>query len=514
MRWLLIPFVFFSCAYFNAYYNAQKLFKQAEERRAEGKDAGALYDRVIRKASKVVAFYPRSRWVDDSLLLLGKALYRKGEYERAIRKFRELREFFPESDLSEEARYWEGMALGEVGRREEAISALLDLAEGEGRWACRAKVALGDLSGDPSESIAWYEDAFRCAGGREKFSVGLKLAGAYHKAGRLEEAEALIRKLLRRKPPGEMERSLVEELAEVLSDMGRYEDALKMYKRFGRNGSAESLLGMGRIFAKMGDEGEALKAYAEVAGGYPGTREAVRAWLETGEILLRSGRWEEARDAFGRATEEGVVCEETEEARSYKYKLDRLMELKARADSTGEAEDRMALGEFLLSELNRPDSALAVYRRVLEEFPDDELAPRALYALGWILQHCLGDTSSADSAFDQLLRRYPESEQARTLRGDGVKELFLKAEGARLSGRPPDEFLKLYEDVLRTHPESLYAPRAAYAIAWTYENILKDSLRAIQAYREIAERFPDTEQGRIARRKLYLMNAVADSTGG
>ena len=509
MRWLLVILVLSSCAYFNAYYNAQKLFKQAEERRAEGKDAGALYEEVIRKASKVVAFYPSSRWVDDSLLLLGKALYRKGEYERAAEKFRELRKFFPESELSKEARYWEGMALGEVGRREEAISALLDLAEGKGRWACRAKVALGDLSGDPSESIAWYEDALGCAGGREKFSVGLKLAGAYRKAGKLEEAEALIRKLLRREPPREVERSLVEELAEVLSDMGKYDDALEMYKELG--GSAGSLLGMGRIFARMGDEGEALKVYAEVAGGHPKTREAVRAWLETGKLLLRSGRWKEARDAFGRATEEGVACEEAREAKSYKDKLDRLMELKARADSTGEAEDRMALGEFLLS-LDMPDSALAVYRGVLEDLPDGELAPRALYAVGWILQNCFGDTSSADSAFDQLLRRYPESEQARALRGDGGRELFLKAEGARLSGRPPDEFLPLYEDLLRTHPESLYAPRAAYAIAWTYENVLKDSLKAIRAYQEVAERFPDTEQGRIARRKLSLLKAASDST--
>lgn len=506
MRWCLAPLVLLSCAYFNAYYNAQELFEQAEKRRAEGKDAVDLYDKVIRKASKVVAFYPGSRWVDDSLLLLGKALYRKGEYERAVEKFRELRKFFPESELSEEARYWEGIALGKLGRREEAISALLDLAEG--RWACRAKVALGDLSGDPS----WYEDAFRCAGGPEKFSVGLKLAGAYHRAGKLEEAETLIRKLLRRKPPRKIESSLVEELAEVLSDMGKYKDALEMYKKFGGEGSAESLLGMGRIFSKMGDEEKALKAYAEVAGGHPKTRDAVRAWLETGELLLRSGLWKEARDAFKRATEEGVACEEAEEAKSYKDKLDRLMELKARADSTGLVEDRMALGEFLLSELDRPDSALAVYRKVLEDFPDDELAPRLLYAVGWILLNCLGDTTSADSAFDQLIRRYPESEQAMALRGDGGRKLFLKAEGARLSGRPPDEFLPLYEDVLESHPESLYAPRAAYAIAWTYENVLKDSLRAIRAYRELAERFPGTEQGKVARKKLSLLGAASDST--
>ncbi|RKY62139.1 MAG: hypothetical protein DRP95_01940 [Candidatus Latescibacterota bacterium] len=378
MRWKLAFLLFLGCAYFNAYYNARRLFEQAEEEREKGKDVKALYDQVIRKASKVIAFYPKSRWVDDSLLLLGKALYRKGEYEQAVRKFRELREYFPESGLVDEAKYWEGMALGEAGRREEALSVLIELAEGKDKWACRASAALGDLYDDPTEALSWYERALHCIEGPELFAVGLRLARTYRRAGRPEEAERLIRNLLRKKPPLDLSYLLQEELAGALSDMGRHEEALEIYRELERIGSAEVLLGVGRVYSKMGRREEALKLYAEVAGAFPKTREAVQAWWESGRLLLRLGRWKEARDAFRKATEEGIPCEEARQAGEYGEKLEHLEELKARADSTGDVRDRVALAEFFLLELDHPDSALAAYRKILKDFPNSELAPRAL----------------------------------------------------------------------------------------------------------------------------------------
>ncbi|HID10151.1 MAG TPA: tetratricopeptide repeat protein [Candidatus Latescibacteria bacterium] len=509
--------LFLGCAYFNAYYNACRLFERAEEERAQGRDVGVLYDQVIRKASKVIAFYPESRWVDDSLLLLGKALYRIGEYDKAARKFQELREFFPESELAEEARYWEGLALGEAGRREEALSVLLDLAEEEGRWSCRAMVALGDLYDDPEKALPWYGKALQCAKGSERFDLGLKLGRTYRRAGRPEEAERIIRDLLRKKPPRDLSGSLREELAEAMSDMERYEEALEIYKGLERGGSAEVLSGVGRVYARMGRPEEALKAYAEVVRSFPKTRQAVRARWESGMLLFRLGRWGEAMDAFEKALEEGVPCEEARKAREYGEKLRRWGELRARADSTGDVRDRTTLAEFLLLELSHPDSALTAYRQILREFPEDAFAPKALYAIGWILRNALNDTASADSAFRELLRRYPDSEPARVLREDGGRELFLRAERARLSGEPPEVFLPLYWEVLRRHPESPYASRAAYAVAWTYEHVLRDSLKALAAYQELAERFPEDETGRFARKKLSFWRAdatAADSTGG
>src|SRR4030065_1163703 len=83
------------CVYYNTFYQAQNNFEKAEQARKKARDPNAPfpsanYTEAIKKASKVLEFHPKSKWVDDALLLIGKAYYYQGEYLKAERKFREL----------------------------------------------------------------------------------------------------------------------------------------------------------------------------------------------------------------------------------------------------------------------------------------------------------------------------------------------------------------------------------------------------------------------------------------
>lgn len=73
-----------------------------------------------------------------------------------------------------------------------------------------------------------------------------------------------------------------------------------------------------------------------------------------------------------------------------------------------------------------PEDKIRFYRAILERYPDDDLAPQALYMIGFIYSEEMRDTLKAQNALEDLLIRYPESnlvESARWLIKDLSGEL-------------------------------------------------------------------------------------------
>jgi outer membrane protein assembly factor BamD (BamD/ComL family) len=102
------------CAYYNVLYNANQKYEEAQllkiqaelldpERTKIGSSEERLYTEAFEKAARVPRFYPDSKWVDDSLLLMGLVSLEKGDYSTAIRKFDEILTLFPKSNLTGKA---------------------------------------------------------------------------------------------------------------------------------------------------------------------------------------------------------------------------------------------------------------------------------------------------------------------------------------------------------------------------------------------------------------------------
>ncbi|GMV07931.1 MAG: hypothetical protein AMXMBFR53_42060 [Gemmatimonadota bacterium] len=73
------------CVYYNALYNAERLFDQGDRERREGRDSVArvLYQDVVRKAAEGYRREPEGEWADEALLLMGRAYLRLGELREA-----------------------------------------------------------------------------------------------------------------------------------------------------------------------------------------------------------------------------------------------------------------------------------------------------------------------------------------------------------------------------------------------------------------------------------------------
>jgi len=127
---ILIALGGWGCAYFNAFYNARKQFREAERENREviesqsGRPQTQKYNNAIDSAAKLLQNYPDSKWADDALLLMGKCYYRIQQYGKAERKFEELFANHPNSPLVPEGKYWWALTLKETGKSDEAITQL------------------------------------------------------------------------------------------------------------------------------------------------------------------------------------------------------------------------------------------------------------------------------------------------------------------------------------------------------------------------------------------------------
>lgn len=82
------------------YFNAKKSFDNAEnKRKTNNRIDKALYENSIKELSKILEFYPNSKWVDDALLMMGQSYYRQEKYDKAKRKYIEILTNYPKSDL-------------------------------------------------------------------------------------------------------------------------------------------------------------------------------------------------------------------------------------------------------------------------------------------------------------------------------------------------------------------------------------------------------------------------------
>lgn len=122
------------CAYFNTYYNAQRYYDEGVRDIEQGQGGRARAPKLnesLKVASRVLEFYPDSRWVDDALLLMGKSYFYLQNYYNALRKFEELREQFPESELIPECDLWQAKTLLELQEYDEAKTWLVLITAGK-----------------------------------------------------------------------------------------------------------------------------------------------------------------------------------------------------------------------------------------------------------------------------------------------------------------------------------------------------------------------------------------------
>lgn len=570
-----------ACVYFNTFYNAKKSFREAEKERRKHEEtyadwafdqagpelqrrrspqADQLYDKVVRKASKVLDKYKDSDLVDDAMLLIGQAYYWRGEYLNAQESFRDLETFFPDSPHFDQARYWRARCL-EKQRIDDQAQALYRalFAEAKEKIAVQAGLRLAEMAHDRQDYIAAVREYRAALTAFPKSEVRAQLwlrlgeaLMALDDPARLDEVLTAFDEVLQAAPSTDQKYRAQLNSGRVRYALGAEEEALAIYVGLLDEGRFRRFEGRTRLLIGEWYQGrrllaEALAEYEQVRNDFPQTPSAAMALYRIGLLRLQEyGDTELARDYLEESRREspgaqGVLL--AQEMLGYMHRLQQVQRQIHRADSlyadslgVGQGpllwqaaaappdtvvvarslavlDDLFTACELYRDDIGQADSAYAYYQEVIRRFPDSDQLPRAVYSLAWIELQMRDNEEGARPHLLRLLEEFPTSahaNEARRLLGQQpevtAEELaareFARIETLRLA-QPANTaaYIPLLDSLSRAFAGTHTGGQAAFLAAHTYENVVGDTLEAEQRYQLLREEFAETRLGKLAQQR-------------
>ncbi|MCJ7507896.1 MAG: tetratricopeptide repeat protein [candidate division Zixibacteria bacterium] len=531
---IAILLVSLSCAYYNTFYYAKKNFKKAESsqkkanRQIASSEEKRLYDAAIQKASKVLTFHSKSRWVDDALLVIGMSFYYEGEYSKAERKFSELTSSFPRSELVLKARFYQAMCQYRLEEYDGAISSLKSILADPKSKNLREQIyfTLGEIYFQQKrydEAIESYQTMM------QKYKKSELLAQAQYRIGEsyLQKkdylgAQEALSQVNNFKPANELIFNSAFKTAECYYVMDKISSGIELLNKLAKDERFYQKLPAIKLkiaegFYLLDKDEEAIEEYQEITTSYPKTEESAMAYYQLGIIYQeRTGDLKKAKEMFDKSKDEkpGSTCAKKALEKSASLaKVDEYKKQLSIEEAKETAKTTFLLAELYLTQINQPDSAIAEYLSLVEHHPQSEYAPKSLYAAAWVLQNIKVDSVAASNLYQRLIKEYPHSDyvkpayrflkQSPSSKETYAEEEYLKAEELLLAKGKVDSALALYRKIVRDYPQSEYAPKASYAIAWTIENLVcPNDSSSILAYQEVVDKFPQTEYATRAKSKL------------
>ncbi|MCI0514388.1 tetratricopeptide repeat protein [candidate division KSB1 bacterium] len=256
-----------SCAYYNTFYNAEQAYKKAvqeRERRLENLQKnrsttggpeqnrpGAVelqnFDKAIEKASKVLQLHPKSKYVDNALMLVGKSFYYKEDNLKAVRKFQELLENYPESKFAPEAQFWLAQSYLQMQNYEEAEKSFQDIISSKVPHEIKdeALLAIGELyyvKADYITAAHEYQSAVKAMKGKDKRAkAAFRMGECYLTLKDYEKAIDAFDQAVRYSTDTQTEDNALFQLAMCQKKLNQYDEAMNyLQKLLGRDSYEEN----------------------------------------------------------------------------------------------------------------------------------------------------------------------------------------------------------------------------------------------------------------------------------
>jgi tetratricopeptide (TPR) repeat protein len=326
-------------AYFNAYYNAKRLFDEAEAevlaarsssranptgaslQSASGSTAKQKFTVVIDKCSNVLSFYPKSNIVEDALFLIGKSYFYQDEFLKAERKFTELLAKSPNGTLALESQLWLLKTLQRLNRFDDALRVGEDLSStaadaGRGEIAGEALMILGDIAVSQkntdgaveqyAKAVATYDD------GAMQAAAQMKIGDLYFSVPDYAKAAPAYFGVQKYSPDDyTLYRTQIQAAIAYRHSKG-YDQSLEILRKLESDYRFLDYRGtirfeIGNTFAQSGKVEEAINMYRLVDSTNSKTEAGARAAFELGMLYqYEIGSYVDARGAYAHATVGGA----------------------------------------------------------------------------------------------------------------------------------------------------------------------------------------------------------------
>jgi TolA-binding protein len=172
-------------------------------------------------------------------------------------------------------------------------------------------------------------------------------------------------------------------------------------------------------------------------------------------------------------------------------------------------------GNMLFADMDLPDSAIYYYNEILASYPQKPLARDAYYALGTVYS-TMNQKEKADSLFKIVYENYKDSPlgvmAAKKLglieeapKNDPAEVVYIEAE-KKYYNKNYTEAINEFRTIPVKYPKSRFAPRAAFYVAFIFENDIKNLDSTTTAYEYLTGKFPDSDAAKKAQKHytVYL----------
>lgn len=422
---LIILVLSSGCAYFNTFYNAKRYYKEGLKDEESKKGSGkAQFKKSLEKAVIVARDYPDSRWIDDAFFLIAMNYYWMENYEKAHNQFEGFLEHFSDSPFTEEARYHYALTLTELKQYSEGRLVLQQMFDSKRfrrgarfRWALAFKE---EEDWDAARS-AFKEFLDRYPQGDLASDTRLHLAEIELAGGDTLSAINTYERYLKRAETSKENFERLLTLAELHYLQEDYVTARRTLRKINgryRDIGERSDLLTAKIELAEGDSSQAEKLLAQIPSG----NSRAEAFFILANLYEVQGEYDLALAYYDTLTSRERRSDYAALAERKKTLLQARVLEPDSADTTevDPAKEQFLLAQTYLLSLGDFERALEEYAKVIDEYPESEYAPKALYGMAWLRRYRLNDTLWHEE-FERLLELYPESKEAndaRNLLGD------------------------------------------------------------------------------------------------
>ncbi len=533
-------FILINCnAYLNTFYNAEVIFKEANEAHkkemqkfpdslpAPASDISTKYEKVIEKSIKVLETYnKKKKWHDDALFLMARAYYYKKDMLKAIRRLNELQQNFPTSPFIPRSYLYMAKAYiedGNLGKAEEIIEMILQKYPSLDAQQ-EVSLLLVDIAikrGGSSQAILLLEKAYESAKTEKKrMELILKLSELYIEMKQYSKAILLLEKTPRNKNLPEqsyrMDRVLLDSYMETdsLQKALALADVMKSKKIY-ENYRDEILFKKAMVLSRLGRYDEAIDILKELTINLDSSTVAsdtsqirARALYELAVLYQKKKNDMENADKYFTLSS---LSRDTLNKEISKKRISALEKLKKLRESNDSLDGpplsrKYKIAELFKYELDVPDSAYYHYLELVKDSSaDSEFVPKAISAAAMVARDQMNDTLKADSLFKLLISRFPATELAKDAqkqlgvkvtiktRQDSAYEEFCRAEDLLYKKGDVKGAVQIYYSIYRNYPDLPIAPKSLYVAALLTDEKLEKNRTAKMLYEKICEKYAESE---------------------
>ena len=558
---IMVSLLFFSCAYFNTFYNAEKYFKEANKMRLE-KSGQSIplraidnYGKTIQKCKIVLSDFPESRYVNDAILLMAKAQFYRSEYDEAISN---LKIIYNKGNIEQiaEAKYWSAVCKWKKGKTQTAINELKEIikASSDKNIKAQCHLSLADIFNeiDRNDDFLFHleEGAKIIIDRAEKGIVYNKLADIAFNNENYAIAEAAYKEVIKNSLAKEKIEDAHIQLLKISRILGDHRSAERKIKSLLIDEKFKNIKGdleieLVQLYIAQDDIDNAIVRLESIIKEYERTKTSSEAYFLLGQLHL-SSIWKPdvAKEKFllvkkeYNRSEYGPISENKIKAiDGYNKSLEDLLIYESMKADT--ASKDTVVSDTIINKISKPsasyeellyhiadieafnfgrlDTGIVFFKKILENDSASKYYPKALFALSLLYDDI--DDSVNSNKYQMILKsKFPTSDYTSYLNKDNVinKEkrpielLFSKAEGLWHSN--PVLSMNAFKEIMKIDSISELSASAAYFLGYQYDYTFAQIDSAYKYYNWLNMRHPISEQNNLAKSRIKILQQLVTST--